>query len=77
MTGIQFYRCVPLKFFLKALKFKTLSFFKQFINLVLGKKINEINTDFHSIPTENLSKGIYFVRVYSDKGIAVKKLIIK
>jgi len=44
---------------------------------VLGQRVKEIHTDFHSIPTGNLSKGIYFIRVYSDKGIAVKKLIRK
>ena len=42
---------------------------------VLGKKITEINTNFKSISTENLARGIYMVKVYSEKGVAVRKII--
>ena len=42
---------------------------------VLGKKIKEINSNFKSVSIENLARGIYMVKVYSEKGIAVKKII--
>jgi len=44
---------------------------------VLGKKIKEINMDFENISTEDLSKGIYLLRIYSEKGMMLKKLIKK
>ena len=43
----------------------------------LGKKISEITSGFHSISTENLSAGIYILRIHSEKGVAVRKLIIE
>jgi hypothetical protein len=42
---------------------------------ILGRKIKEIDSDFNSISTKNLSNGIYIIRIYSEKGHAVKKLI--
>jgi len=42
---------------------------------MLGKKIKEINSDFNSIPAENLSNGVYIFKIYSENGITSKKLI--
>lgn len=42
---------------------------------VLGKKIKEINAHFNAIPMANLSNGIYIIRMYSENGLASKKLI--
>ncbi len=42
---------------------------------VLGKKVEEVNSDFRSISTNNLSSGIYMVKIYSEKGTTVRKLI--
>ena len=42
---------------------------------ILGQKIKEIDFGFNSISTKNLSKGIYIIRIYSEKGHAVRKLI--
>jgi len=42
---------------------------------ILGQLVKEVNSDFNSISTNNLSKGIYLVRMYSDKGTTVRKLI--
>ena len=44
---------------------------------VLGQKVKEINSDFKSIPIDNLSNGVYIVRIHSENGIATKKLIKK
>ena len=44
---------------------------------ILGKKVMEINSDFKSIPTNNLSNGIYFFRIHSENGLTTKKLIKK
>jgi len=43
----------------------------------LGKKVKEINSDFKSIRTDNLSNGFYIVRIQSENGLATKKLIKK
>ena len=42
---------------------------------LLGKKVKEINSDFNSIHLSNLKNGIYLVRIESENGFAVKKLI--
>jgi len=42
---------------------------------VLGKKIKTIKSNFKVIKTENLATGIYLVKIYSEKGSVVKKLI--
>ena len=42
---------------------------------VLGQRIKEIESNFNSISTNYLSRGIYMVKIYSEKGTAVKKLI--
>ena len=44
---------------------------------LLGKKIKEINLDFNNILTEDLSKGIYLLRIYAENGTTIKKLIKK
>ena len=44
---------------------------------ILGKKVKEINSDFNSIPTHNLSNGVYHIRMHSENGIATKKMIKK
>ncbi|MDH5413591.1 MAG: MopE-related protein, partial [Flavobacteriaceae bacterium] len=44
---------------------------------ILGKKIKELNKDFKSIPIDDLSKGVYIVRLQSEDGLATKKLIKK
>jgi len=40
-----------------------------------GQKIQEINKNFNSVSTGNLSKGVYFIKIYSDKGVVVRKII--
>ncbi len=47
------------------------------IYTVLGKKVKEINSEFKSIRINDLSNGVYIIRIYSDKDYTVKKLIIK
>jgi hypothetical protein len=42
---------------------------------ILGQRIKEFKSGFKSISTGDLSSGIYIVRMYSEKGTAVKKLI--
>ena len=42
---------------------------------ILGQKVKEINSDFNSISTNHLSRGIFLIKIYSEKGIAVRKLI--
>ncbi len=42
---------------------------------ILGQKIKEVNSDFNSISTDLLSNGIYMIRIYSEKGVTVRKLI--
>jgi len=42
---------------------------------ILGQKVKEINSDFNSISTNYLSRGIFMIKIYSEKGIAVRKLI--
>jgi len=42
---------------------------------VLGQKVKDVSIKFNSVSTENLSKGLYLTRIYSEKGVTVKKLI--
>ena len=42
---------------------------------ILGKKVKVISSDFKSIPTDDISNGVYIVRMFSDNGLATKKLI--
>lgn len=42
---------------------------------ILGKKMNEINIEFESISVEDLSEGIYLVKIESELGFVYKRLI--
>ena len=42
---------------------------------ILGQKVKEVNMDFKSIQVNNLSRGIYMIKLYSEKGTVVRKLI--
>ena len=42
---------------------------------VLGKKIKEVKSNFESIGISNLSKGLYIIRIFSDKGSITKRII--
>ncbi|AUP80640.1 DUF4961 domain-containing protein [Flavivirga eckloniae] len=42
---------------------------------MLGKKVGDIHSGFKNIPTDYISKGVYVVKVYSDKGATTKTLI--
>ena len=42
---------------------------------ILGKKIKEINSNFSFITTDNLSSGIYFIRIYSENGFTIRKFL--
>lgn len=44
---------------------------------MLGKKVKEINSDFTSIPIDNLSNGVYIVRMHSENGVVNRKIIKK
>lgn len=44
---------------------------------VLGKKVKEFTNKFNNIELSNLSKGMYLVRIYSERGVATKKMIKK
>ncbi len=41
---------------------------------VLGRKVKEIHTQFHSIKVADLSSGLYLVKVYTAKGVITKKI---
>ncbi len=45
------------------------------IYTVLGKKIKEITSNFGSITTNKLPKGIYIIRIYSEKSSMIRKII--
>ncbi len=42
---------------------------------ILGQKVKEIDKSFNSIPLNSLDHGIYLLRIESENGFAVKKLI--
>ena len=42
---------------------------------ILGEKVKDVYSDFNNIQTENLSRGIYIIRIYSEKGHTIRKLI--
>ncbi len=42
---------------------------------ILGQKEIDINSGLNSISTDNLSEGIYFIKIHSEKGTTVRKLI--
>ena len=45
------------------------------IYTVLGKKIKEITSNFGSITIDKLPKGIYIIRIYSEKSSMIRKII--
>jgi|GEM_PF-2019789 len=44
---------------------------------LLGGKEKELNSNFKSIYLGDLPRGIYLIKIYSDKGYTVKKMIKK
>ena len=42
---------------------------------ILGKKVDEVNSDYKTISTDNLSSGMYILKIHSEKGFTDKKLI--
>ncbi len=44
---------------------------------LLGQRVKIVNNNFRSINLEYLSKGIYMIKIHSEKGITVRKLIKK
>jgi hypothetical protein len=54
---------------------KNVTISKVEIYSILGKKIKEINSNFGSITTDNLPNGMYLIKIYSEKGMVMKKTI--
>lgn len=44
---------------------------------ILGKKLKQVNSDFKSIPTGDISNGVFTVIIYSENSLTTKKLIKK
>ncbi len=44
---------------------------------LLGQRVKIVNKNFRLINLEYLSKGIYMIKIFSEKGITVRKLIKK
>jgi hypothetical protein len=42
---------------------------------ILGEKIKEVNSSFVSITTDKLPKGVYIIKIYSDKSSIIRKII--
>lgn len=42
---------------------------------ILGQRVKQVNSDFNSVSTENLSRGVYLVHIYSEMGNTIRKLI--
>jgi len=40
-----------------------------------GTKVKELKSNLNAIPVGELDNGVYFLRIYSDKGVAVKKFV--
>ena len=41
----------------------------------IGNKVKEVHSDFKSIRLNNLSNGVYLVKVYSENGFENKKMV--
>ena len=54
---------------------KNVAISKVEIYSILGEKIKEITSNFGSITTDKLPKGIYIIKIYSEKGMEMKKTI--
>jgi hypothetical protein len=57
------------------IEFKNVAISKVEIYSILGEKIKEINSNFGAIPTDNLPNGMYLIKIYSEKGMVMKKTI--
>jgi len=57
------------------IEFKNVAISKVEIYSILGEKIKEINSNFGSITTDKLPKGIYIIRIYSEKSSIIRKTI--
>jgi hypothetical protein len=44
---------------------------------ILGRKVKEFNAGFNSMRIDNLSNGVYIVRILAEKGSTSRKLIKK
>jgi len=44
---------------------------------LIGTKIKEINTNFYTVNVEDLSSGLYFIKIFTAKGQVTKKIIKK
>jgi len=44
---------------------------------ILGKKVKTINSNFNNIQLDNLTNGVYFLKIYSKESIITKKIIKK
>jgi hypothetical protein len=58
-----------------SIKSKAIVISKVAIYSVLGKKIKEVKSNFESIGISNLSKGLYIIRIFSDKESITKRII--
>ena len=54
---------------------KNIKISKVEIYSILGEKIKEITSNFVSIATDKLSKGIYIIKIYSGKSSMIRKII--
>jgi hypothetical protein len=54
---------------------KNLEISKVEIYSILGEKIKEVNSNFVSITTDKLPKGVYIIKIYSDKSSIIRKII--
>ena len=57
------------------IKSKNVEISKVEIYSILGEKIKEINSNFDSITIDKLPKGIYIIRIYSEKSSMIRKII--
>jgi hypothetical protein len=56
---------------------KTIQITKVEIYSIIGQKVKIVNSGFNTISTDNLSGGIYLIKVFSEKGNTIRKLIKK
>lgn len=54
-----------------------ITFEKVEIYSIQGSKVKEVYSNFRSIPTYDLSNGVYIVRIHSENGFTSKKIIKK
>lgn len=57
------------------IKSKNILISKVEIYTILGKKLKEYYSEFESIKTDNLSTGMYLIKIYSEEGMVTKKII--